>query len=393
MDHSVVRRGRTKACRALLLALGLGVLGAAQAELPVETLRNEPLPAADPYRIYLTDPVMGHLVDGRVHVIDGTRMRYLGMTGAGFSATTVLSPDRKELFVATTYHSRLQRGTRTDVVEAWSTEDLSFKYEVEIPAKHAQGLQIKALMQTSSDGRFLLVQNATPATSVTVVDLQQRRAVGEIANPGCWGILPWRAPATRFSTVCGDGTLMTFDLDASGASATSSRSARFFDPDTDPVFMHYEMVGDRATFISYQGRVHGIELSGAQPSFAPPWPLLDAASMKKGWRPGGYEFFAIEPRRGRLFVAMHPRADEGAHKDPAQEIWVFDLDKRQRVARMNGHAAISMALARTETPRLFLLSGADNTIVAYDVRDDRGLRKPLAQSAPMGETPVYLETH
>lgn len=393
MVHSLVRWSRTNACKAAMLAFAVGGLGTAHGELPVETLTIEPLAAADPYRIYLTDPVMPHLVDGRVHVIDGSRMRYLGLTGAGFSASTVLSRDRKELYVATTYHSRVQRGTRTDVVEVYGTDDLAFRHEIEIPAKHAQGLQIKALLQTTSDNRFLLVQNATPATSVTVVDLQQRKAVGEIANPGCWGVLPWRAPATRFSTVCGDGTLMTFDLDATGANATSARSAKFFDPDVDPVFMHFEMLDDRATFISYAGKVHGVELAGAEPRFEQPWSLLDAASAKRGWRPGGYQFFAVEPRRGRLFVAMHEGAAEGSHKNPAKEVWVFDLNRKQRVARMPGHAAISMTVARTETPRLFLLSGADNSIVAYDVRDDSRLRKPLIVSAPMGETPVYLETH
>ncbi|WP_259373284.1 hypothetical protein [Azohydromonas caseinilytica] len=40
-----------------------------------------------------------------------------------------------------------------------------------------------------------------------------------------------------------------------------------------------------------------------------------------------------------------------------------------------------------------VLSGPDNALVTYDLRDDSKLRKPLIQSAPMGETPVYLETH
>lgn len=392
MDHSGMRqRLRTTLCRALLCALAFGS-NASRAELPIETVTMEPLAAADPYRLYLTDPVMGHLVDGRIHVIDGSTMRYLGMTGIGFAGTPLLSRDGKELYVATTYHSRVQRGARTDVVEVWSTKDLSFSHEIVIPPKHAQGAPIKALLQTTADNRFLLVQNATPATSVTVVDLQNRRVAGEFANPGCWGILPWRSTPTRFSTVCGDGTLTTFELGADGSTATNTRSAKFFDADVDPVFMHFEVVDDRVTLVSYGGKVYGIDLAGETPRFEAPWPLLDVDAVKAAWRPGGYQFFAIEPRRGRLFVAMHQGAEEGRHKDPAKEIWVFDMGAKRRVARMPGHAALSMALARTETPRLFLLSSADNSLIAYDVRDESRLTKPLVRSAPVGETPIYLET-
>ena len=58
--------------------------------------------------------------------------------------------------------------------------------------------------------------------------------------------------------------------------------------------------------------------------------------------------------------------------------------------RMPGRTAVSMEIARTETPRLFLLSGADNRIVSFDVGGMRPPTKPLARSEPMGETPVYL---
>lgn len=365
----------------------------AQAQLPVETLTTARLAPADAYRLYLSDPAMGHLIDGRIHVIDGSRMQYLGMTGTGFAAATLLSRDRKELYVATTYHARLQRGARTDVVEVWSTDDLSFKYEIEVPPKHAQALPLRALLQSSADGRFLLIQNATPATSVTVVDLAQRKVAGEFPNPGCWGVLPWRDVPTRFSSVCGDGTLLSFDLSADGSQAQSRRSEKFFDADVDPVFMHFDSVDERYVFVSYGGQVHEMTLAGDAPRFARPWPLADAAQHKAGWRPGGYALFALDPERQRLYVAMHRGADEGRHKDPAQQLWVYDTRTQRRVATMAGHSALSMALARGPAPRLFLLSGADNTLVAYDVKDGSRLRKPLMRSAPMGETPVTLELH
>lgn len=371
-------------------ALAVVLSPTVRAELPVEQLTMARLPAIDGYRIYLGDPAMGHLVDGRTHVIDGSSLRYLGMLGTGFAGLTALSRDARTIFVATTYHSRLQRGTRTDVVEVYGAEDLSLQHEIEIAPKHVQGLPMRALMTTSADDRWLLVQNATPATSVSVVDLAARRAVAEIATPGCYGVIAWPSRPRRFSSVCGDGTFATFDLDEKGALASSSVTAPFFDPDEDPVFMHYELQGDRLTFVSYHGRIHQIDLVEPAARALEPWSILDAAARKQGWRPGGYQLFAIEPRRGRLFVGMHDKGAEGTHKNPAKEIWVVDLKQRARIARLPGQMAVSMNIARTEAPRLYVLSGADNRILSFDLSGAKPPARPIARSEPVGETPVYV---
>jgi methylamine dehydrogenase heavy chain len=376
--------------RNLLVIAAVALAPAAHALLPLDELTMAKATPVDPYRLYIGDPAMGHLVDGRTHVLDGTQLRYLGLLGTGFAAATSLSPDGHTIYVATTYYSRLQRGVRTDVVEVYSADDLSFQYEIEIPAKRVTSVPMRALSAVTPDGRFLLVQNATPATSVSVVDLQARRAVAEVPTPGCYAVIPWPSQPRRFSSVCGDGTFVTFDLDDKGALASSAVSKPFFDPDKDPVFMHYEFVGDRLTFVSYHGDVYSLELTGAVPTASPPWSMLDAAARKQGWRPGGYQLFAIEPRSGRLYVGMHDKGAEGTHKNPAKEIWVLDLKSRSRIARLPGQMAVSMNIARTDKPRLFVLSGADNSIVAFDLSGRKPPRKPLARSAPVGETPAYV---
>jgi len=390
---------RRHAAAGLALALAAGAIAASAApaarppELPLEQLTMEKLPPADGLRLYLSDPTMPHLVDGRVHVIDGGAMRYLGMLGTGFAGSTTLSRDRKQIFVATTYYSRLQRGTRADVLEVYGSDDLAFQYEIELPARHIQSLPTKPLLGTSEDGRFLFVQNATPATSITVVDLPARKVAGEIAAPGCYGAYPWPGQPRRLSTVCGDGTLATFELDEQGALKSQNVSAPFFDPDQDPVFTHYQLSGTRLSFVSYGGQVYEVDLVGDKPEPHQPWPLLSAAERKKGWRPGGYELFALDPRSGRLFVAMHDKASEGSHKNPASEIWVFDVNTQRRIGRMPGEMALSMALAQGDKPRLFLLSAMENRLVSFDVSGAKLPTRPLARSAPMGETPIYLEMH
>jgi methylamine dehydrogenase heavy chain len=358
--------------------------------LPNEELKVEKLAPPDAYRLYLGDPTMFHLVDGRTHVIDARSMRYLGEIGIGFAGSTTLSRDGRMLYVATTYHSRLQRGTRTDVVEVYGTDDLALRHEIEIPAKHVQSLPMRALMATTADDRFLLVQNATPATSVTVVDTQAKHVTAEVPLPGCYGVIPWPADPHRFSAVCGDGTIATVTLDDQGAAAGRTSSKAFFDPDTDPVFMHYELAGNVLRFVSYHGTVHEISLTGETPTQTATWSLIDDASAKQEWRPGGYELFAIDDRTHRLYVGMHDHGKEGSHKNPAKELWVFDLDSHRRVSRWPGQTAISMTILPAEPRRLVLLSGADNRLVAFDLRGDAPPRKPDARSEPVGETPVYL---
>jgi methylamine dehydrogenase heavy chain len=385
----MVHRFPSIACLLGALAVA-GAAAAAPPELPNEQVTQATLPAPDGQRIYLIDPALPHLVDGRAHVVDGGPMKYLGLLGTGYAGFVTLSADGRLIYVATTYHSRLQRGTRTDVIEAWRSDDLTFDHEIELPPRRAEALQIRALTGISADGRFLLLQNATPATSVTVVDLPGKRVASEFANPGCWGVLPWPSDPLRLSSVCGDGKLATYELDAEGKLKSTQASGRFFDPDTDPIFMHYEAVGDMLSFVSYHGRVHRVKLDAGGPHFEPPWSLLDAATSREGWRPGGFQLFAIDRRKDLMYVAMHPKGGEGSHKTPAAQLWVVDLKAKRRIARLPGHGALSMAMSAAPPQRLYLLRAEDNRIVSLDLSRTPTPTKPLARSEPVGETPVYL---
>ncbi|HQX06896.1 MAG TPA: amine dehydrogenase large subunit, partial [Zoogloea sp.] len=210
----------------LTTALALGASASAMAELPTESITTGKLPPPNPYRIYLHDVAIGHIVDGRLHVIDGENLRYQGVIATGLAGQAALSADRKEIFVATTYYSRLSHGVRTDVVDVHDAQTLAHTGEIEIPPRHAQSLHYKGTIRPSADGRWLFVQYATPATSVGIIDLKTRKAVNEVATPGCWAILPAASVGGRFSTVCGDGTLLTVSLDEAGQVRTQKRSAR-----------------------------------------------------------------------------------------------------------------------------------------------------------------------
>ncbi len=390
MNSRSFRHAFVAAASALLLS---AFAPGASAEIPTnlpEQVTMAKLPAVDGQRVYVSDPSMGHIVDGRMHVLDGGKMRYLGLIGSGFAGLITLSHDNRFIYVATAYYSRLQRGTRTDVVEVYRTEDLGFDHEIVIPPKRVQGLQSKTLTTMSPDDRYLFIQNATPASSITVVDLKERRVTAEFENPGCWGVLPWPNKPRRVTSICGDGTTTNFDINDKGELAATTAGPAFFNPDVDPVFMHFETIGDRMIFVSYNGKVYTLRMTdtGFQAD-GEPWSLTDAAAAKKGWRPGGFQLFAIDPAGKRLVVGMHEDGAEGSHKNPASELWVFDLATHKRIGKLPGETALSMTFS-PELPKLFVLSAADNRIISFDLSGPRLPKRPLAASLPVGDTPVYL---
>jgi methylamine dehydrogenase heavy chain len=374
---------------ALLIAVNGSTPVSAQSGDGVETVSVLKMPPATPYRLYVADVAISHIVDGKLHVIDGDTMKLEGMVATGLAGNSTLSADRKELYVATTYFTRLNRGDRVDQVDIYDATTLNRTGEVVIPAKHGQALPYRGLIRASADGRWLFVQNATPATSVSVVDLKSRSFVGEVPTPGCWALLTVPSEPSRFTTICGDGSLLTVTLDAGGKVAAQRRVPKFFDPDADPIFVHAEYEGDRVHFVSFKGMLHTANLAGEQASFEAPWPLVRGDDTKKNWRPGGYQPLSLHTQSGRLYVGLHRDGKEGSHKEPAREIWVFDMAKRSRIARVPGSSAIALAVTRGDKPLLFAIDGAKNALVSWNVQGAPRLRKE--HLTPMGDSATLIE--
>jgi len=374
----------------LLLAAALGA-GIAQAEdLQPETLTVARLPPADADRLYISDVAFRHMVDGRLHVIDGRQMKYLGLLPTGFGGQSLLSPDKRTIYVVSTYYPRLTRGERSDVVSLYDADTLAFRSEIVIPPRHAQSLNYRGIIAASADGRFLYVQNATPATSVSIVDLAAGKFAGEAQTPGCWGIFATEASSRRFRTLCSDGGMLTVTLDDAGQPTGQKRSARMFDPNTDPVYLHAERVGNTLYFLSFNGNVYTADLSGETPAFGKPWPIVSPADSKGGWKPGGYQLFTLHAPTQRLYVGMHPNSREGSHKAPAAEIWTIDLAQHKRIARAPGQNALAMTVTQGERPTLYVLDPATSGVVALDPA--RNL-KPVARMDNVSENAVQLEAH
>ena len=146
--------------------------------------------------------------------------------------------------------------------------------------------------------------------------------------------------------------------------------------------------GDNYTFLTFKGNVQVVNVAGEQAVAEKPWPLLTAADLKAGWRPGGYQPLALQEKSGRLYATMHPKGKEGSHKDPAKEIWGFDLATKKRVARVPGHHATVLAVTRGDEPKLYAVSTEKQTIAVFAASDKL---KHLKTAGPFAETATQLD--
>jgi len=321
-------------------------------------------------------------------IIDGETFKLQGQLGTGMTGHATLSPDRSEILVSTAYVTKLNRGERIGELDVYDAATLKLKAEISVPNKHAQSMPYRGSVRSSADGRFVFLQNATPAQSITVVDRKAEKFVTEIPTPGCWMIYPAQSVPNRVATLCGDGTMLTITLDDAGMPAQRKKSRKFFDADADALFVAGDQDGDNYTFLSFHGKVQQVNVAGDEAVPAEAWSLLTAADAKGGWRPGGYQPMSLQLASGRLYVGMHPKGKEGSHKEPAKEIWAFDLASRQRVARLPGERSTVIAATRGTAPRLYGLATETGVITAYDA----GAKpRKLRQSTPFAEFGTQID--
>ena len=372
-----------------VLALWCGAALAAD-PLPPDKLGVIVPPAPNPHRLYLTDLQIAHISDGQVHIVDGQSFKYLGMLSTGLFGITTLSHDSSEMLVASTYYTKRNRGDRFDQLEAYDTKTFALKKEILIPSKHAMALPYKGTIAPSLDDAWVFIQNATPLSSVTVVDHKAWKVTAEVPTLGCWIILPAQSNTRRFATLCGDGTVVTVTLNEKGDSATQTRSEKLFDPEKDPIMVQGERVGDSYHFVSYEGNIKVINVGGDVAKLEDSWSLLDDADKKAGWKPGGYQLLAVHAPTKRLYVAMHDQAKNGSHKNPAKEIWEFDLASKKRITRAEGSNAIAMALTKEAKPTLYAYDGINLKFVRYETTP---VLKPVASGDKVGDFAGLIETH
>ncbi|TPE51897.1 amine dehydrogenase large subunit [Amaricoccus solimangrovi] len=298
-----------------------------------------------------------------IYVLNADDLSLVGSIGTGTFGTMMMSPDHATLISASAYLRRYTYGDVEAVIHEWDSQTLKAKKEFMVSPKLAQALSQRGTLNLSADGKYLLAQNATPATSVTIADLAEGKDLGEVPTPGCWTAYP-SVEGTAFTTLCGDGTITKHTYDASGKASAPAKSDRIFDVDKDPLYGDATRVDGKLVYLSYGGTLYIVDDAGEKPVLDRTVPFAEA-----GWAPGGYNLMAYSKPANTLFVLMHSNPYDGSHKNPAEEIWAIDMASMKVVGRSPAHGETSISVSGGEKP---VLVGIDHMggVHRYDVATD-----------------------
>jgi len=326
----------------------------------------------------------------QINVLSEDDLSRKGNMSVGLWSQFALTADAGTVYAASNYASRILYGPTEGVLQEFDVDTLTLKREIALLPKLVQAMPSAGLMQLSADEKYLFVQNATPASSVTVVDLAAGKMIAEVPTPGCWGVYA-AAQGARFTTLCGDGTLASYTVAPDGAFSLPARSAVIFSPDDDPLFIHGVRAGKELLFVSYSGELYRVADSGEVPT------LKDKYAFAKGvagnWAPGGLSVMSYNPAHGVLFVNMHPDARDGSHKDVSTEIWAIDPAAKKLLSRSPAEHFRSILVTAGKNPLLFGVDDEESKMVRHTVAPQSGFRLTVAGSQQgLGNFAAFLRT-
>ncbi|WP_230198511.1 amine dehydrogenase large subunit [Luminiphilus syltensis] len=375
------------------LAVSVGALAdEVPPPLPVEPVGIiESLPARYPADWFLIqDGAFFHMSDGKVIVIDPTQEgvgdQVKGMFNVSLMGNIMQAPGRGEIYATETFHSRGTRGPRIDVLSIWDMENLSAVGEVILPqGKRFMGMPAREVMHLLNNDKWLAIFNLSPATSVTLVDLDTREIVSEVPTPGCSHIYP--AGDMAFTSVCADGRFTTTHLTADGEVKERTRSDVFFDSDETPIFERPAIIDGMAYFPSFKGMLYPVDLSGDVAVPQEPWSI--AGDIEGEWAASGIRI-SDEDSSGAMYLLMNPEAanTDGKHNEGGPEVWVFDPGTQTLLRRIALQEwGLSIAVSRGPDPKMLVTNPVDMSVELYDATTGDFIRK-LSDIGQ--ETPLYL---
>jgi methylamine dehydrogenase heavy chain len=351
------------ACLAVLVVLmALSGPCVALAQMPPnEQVTVLQLPPVSPHWVATMTPLAGSIMITPIVLIDGDTQKVIGNISGGLASMFAASPDHKYFYTADTYYSRGTQGDRTDVLTIHDATHLTRIGEIPLSNKRQLAISDPTSMGITSDGRFALLLNLTPATSVTAVDLQNKKVAAEIQTPGCSEVLI--LGNREFASVCADGSMLTTVFDDSAKATSQKRTPKpFFDVEKDPVFQLPAIIGKEGYFVSYHGMVYPMDLgsSPAQPGAA--WSMLSDQEKKEGWRPGGWQPVARYAPGHLIFVLMH-QGGEWTQKMAGPEVWAYNVNDHKRVFRIPlPLASNAIMVSQDANPLLFALVTSESKL-------------------------------
>ncbi len=323
-------------------------------------------------------------------IFDADNGKMEGNIPSGYIPNLAIAPDNSQFYVAETYWNHGARGKREDLVSIYDAKTLNLVKEITLPGRAL--VSKKQNFDLSASGSRAYVYIMMPVSSVVWVDLKKQQIGGTVEIPGCALVFPWGEEG--FSSLCGDGSLASAVVPASGP-AKITHTKPFFDAGNDPIFDNgfVDRATGKAIFVSYTGLVYEAKLS-ADATVNPPWSIQKAAGyaaagtgvQELAWRPGGSEMAAYHKASGKLFVLMHP-GNYWTHKHGGTEVWVLDTKTHALVSRFPLRAVPSSGLgddavpfysnigvSQDAKPLLYLLNEEGNDVV-LDATTGEQLRK------------------
>ena len=345
------------ACLLAAAASGAGVA--------TETVSTTELgPAAPTWFVVKAGLGAGYVFDAA----DGEMIGTLSLTP--WTPTVRRNAARGEIYAAETHYSRRHDGERTDVLRIYAHETLAPVGEVPIPNKIAA--LHRHYLGVLSGGRFVTVFNMTPAQSVSVVDVENRRFVGEISTPGCAVTLP--TGERGFLMMCGNGTLQWIGLDENGDEANRVRSPSFFSVEDDPLFDQPTRTSAGWQFLSFAGLTMEATVDNGEIAIGESWSIL--GEDDEGWRPGGDQPAAFHPGHDLLVVLMH-QGGVDTQEQEGTEAWVLDRTTQRRIGRISFEAPASGLLV-VDGDEPLLLAAIGGSVHVFELAT--GIRARVVQT-------------
>ena len=350
---------------AMVLATLLFGASFVRADLTPETVSVATAETPQPHWFIVMDAFGAYFFDA-----DSGEMKGKVNTSSLFTSTVVPDTKRGAVYVPGSFYTRLYYGERSDVVVFNDLKTLAPTGEVAVPKKLA------AIGHSGNagliGGRFLGVFNMTPATSISIVDVETKKFVGEIATPGCAMIYPV-GMSMSFMQICGDGWVQVVTLGADGREAKRAHSAKFFDVEKNAVFDYAVPSANGWILISVESEIFEATFANGI-KVAQTGTLLTDKDKEEKWRVGGEEPFAFNAATSTLLVLMH-QGEKDTHQEDGTEIWAFDLKTGHRGYRLKPPEAVyAMNVSADADPRLLVLSTKERNGYVYNARTGRLLR-------------------
>lgn len=325
-------------------------------------------PAADPRRVYIYDPAAFDVVT-KIFSIDGTTGRVLGEIDTGLLTNMVLSDTGDEIFLAETWYSRFSSGTRDDFIRCQDPRTLTTTCDFDIPEGRFLIMTMQQMSDITTDGRYFLYYQFSPAPGVGVADLKKKKFLTTIDIPDCYEVFP--SGPKSFVMHCRGGTLLNVKFDDSGK-ATMKQTKRFRDVDEHIIDTPaFSRTAGKIFFVAYDGTVYPVDISSGEAVPGKSWEMFSSSEIKDGWGPGGWAPVAYHRESDRLFVLADQRGP-WTHIHASGYVLVYDASSGKRVDTITlNHSALTINVSQDANPLLYALDNHNSTLSIYDANNGR----------------------